>query len=76
MMMYEVHAIDEFGRKFGSSRAFGQDIEDLKFEGVASIIFQRGVWDILKLMGTAAMAEWWGESYAPSWLRPEDESLR
>lgn len=71
-MLYQVHAIDEFGRKFGNTYAFGVGLEDLNYEGVAAIIFERLTWGILKAMGTAAKAEWWGESYEPSWLRQED----
>lgn len=74
-MLYQVHAIDQFGRKYGNTRAFGQDIDDLQIDGVARIIMERLIWEILKKMGTDAKAEWWGESYEPSWLRPENESL-
>lgn len=68
MMLYQVHAIDEFGRKYGNIRAFGQNIDDLKYEGVAQIIMERLTWEILKRMGTDAKAEWWGECRDSSWL--------
>lgn len=61
-MLYQVHAIDEFGRKYGNTRAFGQDIEDLKIEGVARVLMEKLIWDILKGMGNDAKAEWWGET--------------
>jgi hypothetical protein len=72
MMIYRVHAIDEFGRKFGNARAFGVGLEDLMYVDVARVIFERLTREILREMGHAAKAEWWGEC-EEIFLRQENE---
>lgn len=57
IQVYTVRALDEFGRLYNNSCAFGY-LEDLKFEGVPTVLMQKLVWPILKKMGEDASAEW------------------
>lgn len=55
--VYTIRALDEFGRLYNNSYAFGR-YEDLKIEEIASLIMQKLAWPILKQMGEDASAEW------------------
>jgi hypothetical protein len=57
IQVYTVRALDEFGRLYNNSCAFGY-LEDLKYEGVPTVLMQKLVWPILKKMGEDANAEW------------------
>lgn len=57
IQIYTVRALDEFGRLYNNSYAFGY-LDDLKLDGIASLIMQKLVWPILKKMGEDARAEW------------------
>lgn len=57
IQVYTVRALDEFGRLYNNSYAFGY-YEDLEIEGISALIMQKLAWPILKKMGEDASAEW------------------
>lgn len=58
VQIYTVRALDEFGRLYNHSYAFGRYDDLTNIEGIAGLIMQKLVWQILKRMGEDAYAEW------------------
>ena len=58
IQVYTVRALDEFGRLYNNSYAFGQYGDLVEIPGLAGLIMQKLVWPILKGMGEDAHAEW------------------
>lgn len=57
IQVYTVRALDEFGRLYNNSYAFGY-VEDLVIKDIAVLLMQKLCWPILKKMGEDASAEW------------------
>lgn len=57
IQVYTVRALDEFGRLYNNSYAFGY-AEDLVIKDIAVLLMQKLCWPILKKMGEDASAVW------------------
>lgn len=58
VQVYTVRALDEFGRLYNNSYAFGYKEDLIEIPGIAGLIMQKLVWPILKGMGEDASATW------------------
>lgn len=59
--IFTVTAVDEFDRKFQATYAVPADVVVLSKVNYIDWIYERLISDILRVMGTAAWAEWEGE---------------